>query len=151
FMWNFPAHVSPAASVMNSTDPCDYQLYIGPAAVSKPETQNVVWLMDNFPNIRFFIDLHSYGEDILYSWGDDENQTTDLNMNCLNAVYDGVRGVGGDAAYREFIETCDQTSAINLANDMAAAIQTVRGRAYTVEPSFSLYPTAGTSDDYSFS
>src|ERR1043166_7569032 len=34
---------------------------------------------------------------------------------------------------------------------MAAAIQTVRGRKYKVMQSLSLYPTAGTSDDYAYS
>jgi hypothetical protein len=34
---------------------------------------------------------------------------------------------------------------------MRAAIQAVRGRGYTVMQSMSLYPTAGTSDDYAYS
>jgi murein tripeptide amidase MpaA len=151
FLWNYPAHFSPSAPIQNSTDPCDYQVYIGPSAASEPETQNVVWMMDNFPNIRFLIDLHSYGEDILYSWGDDEDQTTTPTMNFQNPAFDGLRGLGGDTAYREYIPTSDMELAIGLANGMRDAIGAVRGRQYTVEPSFSLYPTAGTSDDYAFS
>jgi hypothetical protein len=34
---------------------------------------------------------------------------------------------------------------------MKTAIQAVCGRVYTVEQSMSLYPTAGTSDNYAFS
>ena len=34
-----------------------------------------MWLLDRFPNVRFFIDLHSYGETLLYNWGSDENQS----------------------------------------------------------------------------
>lgn len=100
------------------------------------------------PNIQFFIDLHSYGEDILYSWGDATDQTADPNMNFRNPAYDGVRG---DASYQEFITADDRSMTIALANSMADAIQAVPGRPYTVEQSISLYPTAGTSDDYSFS
>src|SRR5574337_641599 len=151
FLWNYPAHFDPTAAVRNSTDPCDYEVYIGPPAVSEPETQNVVWIVDNNPSIRFFMDLHSYGEDILYSWGDDEDQSADPGMNFLNASYDTLRGVGGDAAYREYIPTGDEALAKSLASSMASAIQAVRGRSYAVEPAFSLYPTAGASDDYSFS
>ena len=102
------------------------------------------------PSIRFVIDLHSYGEDILYSWGDDENQSTDSSMNFQNTSHDGARGVGGDA-YREYIKSPDESLAITMASSMAAAIQGVRGRTYLVEPAFQLYPTSGASDDYSFS
>jgi carboxypeptidase T len=107
--------------------------------------------MDSNPSIRFFVDLHSYGEDILYSWGDDEDQTADPNMNFLNSAYNGIRGIGEDTAYQEFIKSDDLSLAEALAQSMATAIQAVRGREYTIESSFSLYPTAGTSDDYSFS
>ena len=150
FMWNYPKFFDPSAPIANSTDPCDYQVYIGPSAVSEPETQNVVWLLDTNPNIRFFMDLHSFGEDILYSWGDDQDQTTDPNMNFQNPAFDGQRGIKDDA-YREYIPNQDLTSEINLANAMRDAIQKVRGRVYTVKSGFALYPTAGTSEDYCFS
>ena len=45
------------------------------AGFSEPEAANAKWIFDNFPNVRYFMDLHSSGEDILYTWGDDENQT----------------------------------------------------------------------------
>jgi murein tripeptide amidase MpaA len=110
-----------------------------------------VWLFDQFPNIRYFIDIHSYAEDILYNWGDDENQTADPAMNFQNAAYNGKRGVAGDTVYKEYLATADKTTAVNLANKMQAAIKNVRGRVYKVEQAMSLYPTAGTSDDYAFS
>src|SRR6202011_3185707 len=40
---------------------------------SEPETQNVKWLLDTNPRTRWFIDIRSYSEDILYNWGDDDN------------------------------------------------------------------------------
>jgi len=107
-------------------------------------------MFDKYPNIRYFIDVHSYSEDILYSWGDDDDQTSNPSMNFQNAAYNGKRGIAGDVKYKEYIPTTDKTTAVNLANKMKSAIQAVRGRVYKVEQSMDLYPTAGTSDDYAF-
>jgi murein tripeptide amidase MpaA len=151
FLWNYTTYYDASAPVQNSTNPCDYQVYIGPSAVSEPETKNAVWLFDKYSNIRYFIDIHSYSEDILYSWGDDDDQTTNSSMNFQNAAYNGKRGIAGDAKYKEYIASTDKTTAVNLANKMKTAIQNTRGRVYKVEQSMDLYPTAGTSDDYAFS
>jgi murein tripeptide amidase MpaA len=150
FLWNFPEYFSPASAVSDSTDPCDYQVYHGPSAFSEPESQNAKWIFDTFPNVSFFVDLHSYGEDILYSWGDDENQSVDPNMNFRNPAFDGMRGVTGDV-YKEYIPANDLTIALQVANAFHDGIQALRGTNYTVKPAFNLYPTAGTSDDYAYS
>src|SRR5215469_4133506 len=121
-----------------------------PQRLSEPESQNAMWIFDNFPNIGFFIDCHSYNQDILYSWGDDEDQSTDPTMNFQNPACNGQRGVSGDA-YKEYIPSNDLTTAIHLANTFHDGIQALRGTDYTVKPSFNLYPTAGTSDDYAYS
>src|ERR1041385_4823098 len=151
FLWDFKKHFAPNAPVRNSTNPCDPEIYVGPAPFSEPETKNAAWLFDQFPNIRFFIDVHSYSEDILYNWGDDQNQTQSAQMNFRNAAFDGKRGVPNDTKYKEFIPSADKTTAVKLANRMRTAIAAVRGRDYTVMQSMSLYPTAGSSDDYAFS
>lgn len=151
FMWDFTKFFSPNAPVQNSKDPCEPEIYIGPKAFSEPETRNVLWLFDNSPNIRYFIDVHSYSEDILYNWGDDVDQTSDPNMSFKNAAFNGQRGISNDTAYKEYIDAQDKAAAISLANTMRDAIKDVRGRVYTVEQSMSLYPTAGTSDDYAYS
>lgn len=148
FLWNYPVYFNPDAGVQSSTDPCDYQIYIGPEAASEPETKNVIWMMDEYKHISFFIDVHSYGEDILYNWGDAHDQTTNPKMNFQNSEYNGTRG---DGSYKEYIPKDDESKEIALANSMASAIQAVRGRKYTVEEGYSLYPTSGTSDDYAFS
>ena len=150
FMWDFPVFFASNAGVANSKMPCD-ETYIGPAATSEPETKNVVWLLENCPNIRYFVDLHSYSESILYNWGDDEDQVTDPNMNFQNPAYNGKRGLQGDQSYKEYMPTGDHALEIELANTMRTAIQSTRGRTYTVEPSVGLYPTAGTSADYAYS
>lgn len=146
-MWNYPLYFSQDAVVLSSTDPCNYETYIGPEAASEPETQNVISIIDSNPHIRY-LDLHSSGEDILYSWGDSEDQTTDEDMNFHNHRFDGLRG---DKSYKEFISSTDRSWAIKLAESMALAINAVRGREYSVKPSIALYPTSGASDDYSFS
>src|SRR5258708_19044999 len=83
--------------------------------------------------------------------GDDGDQTNGPAMNFQNAAFNDKRGITGDTKYKEYIDATDRTTAIDLANKMQAAIQSVRGRVYKVEQSMSLYPTAGTSDDYAFS
>jgi len=111
----------------------------------------VVSILDTRPNIRYFIDIHSYSEDILYNWGDDVNQANRPDMNFRNPAFDGKRGIENDTAYKEFMPSADQTAAVKLARAMRDAIKATRGRQYTVMQSLSLYPTAGTSDDYAFS
>jgi carboxypeptidase T len=151
FLWHYTKHFAPNAPVANSMDPCDHDVYIGPAPFSEPETKNVVWMFDNFDNIGYFVDVHSYSEDILYSWGDDQNQTRTPQMNFQNAAFDGKRGVANDTKYKEFIPTGDKAAAVKLAKKMRDAILAVRGRKYTVMQAMSLYPTAGSSDDYAYS
>ena len=150
FMWDFPTLFSPRAPVQTSVDPCK-ETYRGPSAVSEPETANVAWLLDRVPSVDYFIDIHSFGEDILYNWGDDVNQANRPDMNFRNPAFDGTRGIENDVAYKEFMPSADQTAAVKLANVMRDAIKATRGRQYTVMQSLSLYPTAGTSDDYAFS
>jgi len=149
-MWNFERHFAPD-TVENSRNPGDYETYTGPRAASEPETKNVIWLLDHFPQIRFFIDLHSYGETLLHNWGSDENQTDDPNMCFMNKAYDGKRGLIHDDEYREHMPAADQKLAIALGNKLADAIRLVRGRTYKVQQSVGLYPTAASSDDYAYS
>jgi carboxypeptidase T len=155
FLWDFPTYFNPAAGVVDSTDPCDAGFpdngtYHGPAAFSEPETQNAKWVFDAFPQVGYFVDVHSYSEDILYSWGDDEDQSADPSMNFTNPAFDGARGMSGDA-YREYIPPGDFATAISLANVMHDGVKAFRGTDYTVKSAYNLYPTAGTSQDYAYS
>ena len=150
FLWRFHRYFAPG-TVDSSQRPGDYESYIGPREASEPETRNVIWLLDRFPNIRYMVDLHSYGESILHSWGSDDTQATDPDMNFRNRVYDGKRGKLFDDVYREYFPPADKKAALDIARRMAAAIKVVRGRKYAVKPSVGLYPTAGATDDYSYS
>ena len=150
FLWRFDRHFAPG-TVGSSFSPSDYETYVGPRAASEPETRNVIWLLDRFPGIRYFVDLHSYGETILHSWGTDENQSRRPRMNFRNRTYDGTRGRIHDEGYREYIAPADAARAVRMGRRMASAIRAVRGRAYRVQQSVGLYPTAGASDDYCYS
>jgi murein tripeptide amidase MpaA len=157
FLWDFQSQFAATSAVSCSADPCNHDLYHGPSAFSEPESRNAKWMHDNHPNIGYFVDLHSFGLDILYSWGDDDNQEADSTMSFLNPVYDSVRGIldssgtPGAASFREYIPSADRAAAVDLANAFAAGVQAVRGTSYLVEQSVGLYPTSGASDDYSYS
>ena len=156
FLWEYTTAFSPKAPVATSTDPCD-EVYRGPAAASEPETANVTWLLDQHPSVSHFIDVHSFGEMILYNWGDDDDQTTDPSMNFHNPDYDGERGIpeatpGGDPhKYREYLPAADLGEAIALGTVMRDAIRSAHGRQYSLTSAVGLYPTSGTSDDWAYS
>src|SRR5712692_5235552 len=139
-----------SSGIGTSSSSCS-DVFKGPAAFSEPETRNVRSLVDNYPNIECFIDIHSYSEDILFPWGDDNDQTTDPNQNFQNPAFNGLRGTLGDAAYNEYIPSSDLDWYSRTGNRMRDAIAAVRGRVYTVMQSTGLYPTSGTSDDYAYS
>lgn len=151
FLWDLNAGFDPAAinDYLASTNP-GADTYHGHAPVSEAETKNINWIHDHYPRIRWYIDVHSYSEDILYAWGDDESQITDPAMNFTNAAYNGKRGIAGDA-YREYIPDADESMLIGLANAFKDTLFEVRKKVYVAKPAFGLYATSGTNDDYAFS
>ncbi|KAK3312587.1 hypothetical protein B0H66DRAFT_506214 [Apodospora peruviana] len=149
FLWNFPKYFASSASPA-STSPSS-QTFYGTAAQSEPETKNHVSVYDKFPKIRWFMDVHSAAGDILYSWGDDENQSTNTAMNFLSSTYDGKRGIVGDTAYKEYIPSADATNVKKVADATVAAMKAVGGRSYITQQAVGLYATSGATDDYAFS
>src|SRR5882672_1054662 len=149
-MWRFDRHFAPG-TVESSHHPGDFETYVGPRAASEPETRNVIWLLDHHPQIRYFVDLHAYGETILHSWGTDENQSDEPTMCFANPAFDGKRGRIHDDEYREHIDPDDERASVRLGRLMSRAIALVRGRKYKVQQSVGLYPAAGCSDDYTYS
>ena len=158
FLWDYPTAFAPAAvgaGTLASNDPSS-DLFHGRSAFSEAETQNVRWLFDGYPRIRRFIDIHSYGGNILHPWGDDANQSATTSMNFTNSGWNGQRGLSGDA-YSEYVVAGNLTSLQQMGNAMKAAIAGVRGESYNVAQSFFMpgwptpYPTSGASDDWAFS
>jgi murein tripeptide amidase MpaA len=153
FLWDFRRHFHPAATAstsLASDRPAD-ETYHGRCAFSEPETRNVAWVFDTFPRLRWYMDIHSAAGDILFNWGDDNNQLNDPAMQFLNAAFDGQRGLVGDTVYREWIEEQDYGKVTQVARRVSAAMQTVGGRASQPMQAVGLYPTSGASDDYAFS
>ena len=154
FLFDYQTAFSPLSGVSVTDDPCDddeTDVFQGTAAFSEPETRNVRWLLDQYTRTRWYVDVHSYGQTIMYSWGDDVNQSVDPQMNFSNAAYDGDRGVNQPATYGEYISAGDLGGVQGLAAAFQAALAPVRGTVYTAKPSFDLYPTCGAADDYTFS
>ena len=127
------------------------ETYHGSSPFSEAETQNIKWLLDTYSNISFFIDIHSYGQKIMYVWGDDENQSLDTEQNFSNPVYHGQRGLSGDA-YGEFIFGFDCQKIVHIANRMCNVLFAVRGKSYHIGQIFQQVGiSAGTSASYIFS
>ena len=152
FLWDFTVKFDPAAINLDlaSDNPADLTFH-GTSAFSEPETQNVQWLIDQFLRTRWFVDAHSYGELMLYSWGDDLDQTMDPSQNFQNPAFDGKRGTGDLSLYGEYIQAADQLTGSALASAMVSVTNAVRGSTYVAEQDFSLYGTSGASDDYIYS
>ena len=154
FLWDFPVKFAPGANpnTLASTDPAN-DLFHGTGPFSEPESRNVQWLVDQFPNARYFVDVHSYTGDVLHPWGDDENQTTDASKSFKNTAWDHQRGVAGDA-YGEYVPAVRLAELQTAANVMRDGINAVRGQGYVSKQGFwlwgSTYPTSGTSEDWAF-
>jgi hypothetical protein len=64
-------------------------------------------VFDQFPRIRWYVDIHSAVGDMLFTWGDDNNHTSDRQQNFRNPAWDGKRGIVGLEDYREWITETD--------------------------------------------
>lgn len=148
-VWDFEEYFAPGFAHA-SKDPRAY-IYIGPSPASEPETRNVVWLLDQLPSARWFIDIHSYTPAVLHSWGIDENQSADPAQNFQNPEYDLSRGIPWDTKYREFINEADLAEIVRLSSLMSECVQHAGGTIYPVRGAYSFYGTSGASDDYAYS
>ncbi|CAG5155662.1 uncharacterized protein ALTATR162_LOCUS3773 [Alternaria atra] len=105
-----------------STNPCS-ETYKGVAAGDAPENRGIRAQIDSLRasrGIRLYLDVHSYGQYILWPYG-----------------YDCSLRAENDAQHR------------SIATRAQSAIRAVSGTAYTIGPSCStLYATTGSSTDY---
>ena len=157
--WDYQRYYSPSGAAGNSasTNPCDPQVYVGPAAVSEPEVRNVETLMRE-QDIAYFVDCHSFSRKLLYPWGMDNNQSRDPSQNYLNTAWDGRRDGTTGGPYGEYIAADDLARHVRVGTAMHDAIVNGAGpdrRArvrseYAVEPGLALYPTTGTFSDYAY-
>jgi murein tripeptide amidase MpaA len=150
FLWDFPVKFAPNTWPA-STDPGN-ETYIGTGPFSEPETRNVQWLLDHVPNAAYFVDVHSYSGDVLYPWGDDQNQTVEPSMSFMNPDWDGKRGVKNDV-YGEYLPAARLTDLQTAAAVVRDGVWAVRGQSYVTLQAVGLYthPISGTSIDWAFS
>lgn len=133
-----------------SRSPCSDE-FVGSGAFSESETQNVRTLLDDYP-IECFVDVHSYGELILYPWGHAPNQTADPTQRHTLVDTSGWSELPTDAPdHKEYLSPADLERFTEIGEAAAQAIQRVRGRQYAVTQGLGLYPTTGTSSEYAFS
>ncbi|PIO74237.1 zinc carboxypeptidase [Teladorsagia circumcincta] len=100
--------------------PCQ-ETYCGRVALSEPEVMGLAAaILERRNEIRGYIALHSFGQDILYPWGHKVNE------------------------YPPDVEDLK-----SMANGIAAAIYSVYGTRYLVSNSAAgLYPASGAADDW---
>jgi hypothetical protein len=48
---------------------CTSDTYQGPAELSEPESRNAIWLVEQYPNIKFFMSVHSNGGQLFWQPG----------------------------------------------------------------------------------
>lgn len=153
FLWDFEAAFSPYAYTDSaaSDDPSS-EIFHGLAPESESETQAIVWTVEQFDGLSWFLDLHSFGGDVLYSWGDDNAQFKDPEQSFANKTYDGTRGFLGDdpaeAKYKEYLEKKDFDAEFGVAEKMIAAMDDAGSISYSALESVLLYPTSGASTDW---
>ncbi|KAI0408317.1 zinc carboxypeptidase [Xylaria palmicola] len=153
FAWDLKKWAPSVANDVASSNPSS-EVFHGTAIFSEPETQSIKYILDTYTKVRWFIDLHSYAGDVLYSWGSDTDQSTQPYKNFLNSTYDSVRGITGDSTsskYGEYISAEDLNNVRTAGNRFGSAMSAAAGNKYTVMQSAYLYPTSGASDDYAFS
>lgn len=158
--WDFERYYNDAGdiAVSASNDPCDFQVYVGPSALSEPESRNVASILRE-RRVEFYIDVHSFSRKILYPWGMDDNQSRDPSQNFRNPAYDGRRDGGPGGPYGEFIPRDLLDEHVRIGTGMHDAMvdgagDDPRARArseYAVEPGLALYPTTGTCSDFAAS
>jgi hypothetical protein len=149
FLWNFTEKFDPSVSPASTN--ASSQAFYGTAPFSEPESRDMAWVYDEYPNIHWYIDVHSAAGTLLYSWGDDVDQSHDPKQNLFNPAYDGKRGVVEDSIYKEYIDQEDWDNIRIAANRTTDAMISVGGREYIPQQAVGLYPTSGATDDWSFS
>lgn len=147
FVWDFEAAFSAEAGSPASNEPAS-EVFCGTAPASEPETEAVVWILDQYPNITWFMDLHSFAGTILYAWGDDDPGTEASEQNFTNSEFNGVRGVTGDSEYKEYFSADDLKTEEDGTSQMLAAMNLAGKVLYEAYPAVGLYSTSGSSNDY---
>lgn len=151
FAWNYTQTFHPNTSPASNNPRSETFYGTGPA--SEPETQAIVWTVDQFLNLTWFMDLHSYGPSILYAWGDDDASTENPDEVFNNPAFDGKRGLVSTQEtpgneYKEHFTASDLKTEVDVTDSMIEVMLQAGNAPYTNYPAVGLYPTSGASNDY---
>lgn len=169
--WDFELYYKSAVSstpgMQRLKDPCDPGIFRGRAPASEIETTNIKNLIDT-KDPAFFIDVHSHGRKLMFSWATETNQSATPTQNFTNANWDrtgpmaGRDGTAG-ALYGEFFPNAAPDRLLDdhiaIGNAMRDAILNAAGAnavartesTYTVTNSTGIgYMSPGSIDDYAF-
>ncbi|KAK0670017.1 putative peptidase [Cercophora samala] len=147
-VWNFTESFAPG--VDPASDDPSTEIYHGTGPLSEPETKNVDWTLDQFPDLGWFLDLHSPATLVLYGWCHDSNQALDRSQSWQNKAFDGKRGVVPDKPgfeYKEFLGQKDWDALTLAAARVAGGMTDSTGRFYRALQAPHLYPSSGCSAD----
>ncbi|PHH80557.1 hypothetical protein CDD80_1069 [Ophiocordyceps camponoti-rufipedis] len=126
-MFDYKRLFSPESSVFQITsDQPEQPVYKGPEAESETETKSLMYVLRAVKSLSWYLDLHSFGGHVLYSWGHDTAQTTDPRQSFANVAYDGQRGLV-EHGYGEFMEEDQLAAQIDVSNRMVRAMNKVGG------------------------
>lgn len=133
-----------------SSSTCSNETYRGVCSNNEPETRNIPWLLQNYPNIRFHCDMHSYGNYLLWPPG--------VNAAALNSNMDPL-----DSALTATSQPDEITggSSLQYAGFLNRNAQRLRSATYVhrgttlsqarIGPTYKvLYEAAGNSADESY-
>jgi len=146
--WEFERlFIADTAHVSDNPSEDDYH---GPEPFSEAESRNVRSLLDQYPTVRWLVDVHGPAQCIQYNWGIDQTQSLEQGKNFRNVNWDRLRGERNDA-YGEHKPSEDADLAQRLAERMSAAVLAVRGSRWPAGPAFdTLYALSGALIDYAY-
>ncbi|KAL0932560.1 peptidase m14 [Colletotrichum truncatum] len=156
FLWDYMKDFAPSVGPNVASDDPISETFHGTAPFSEAETKNIKWVVDEYKQVQWFLDVHSYTGTVLYNWGSDENQLSKPYMNFMNESYNAARGLMPDTPadggiYGEYLPSKDWSDKVFAATRMVNAMDAAVGRHHEVQQSAYLYPTSGASDDWVFS
>jgi murein tripeptide amidase MpaA len=162
FAWDYKSFYTAAAAKVNSasTDPCNYDVYVGSGAHSEPETRNLMWFFST-KNIAYYVDIHACAHMVLYSWGDDDNQSAEPSQNFANAAaWDGKRDGLLGTTYGEYMPPAVGSNLVLYGQRIVDAIIAAAGSdpdarkssTYRFGPiARTIYTATGSAPDFCFS
>ncbi|KAI9147641.1 Zinc carboxypeptidase [Paramyrothecium foliicola] len=152
FVWDYKKAFNLEAADSPASDDPSSEVFYGTEPASEAETKAVVWTLDQYQNITWFMDLHSFTGSILYAWGDDDTGTEAPEQNFVNPDFDGKRGFVGedppDSIYKEYFTASDLKIEEDGTSAMVNSMIAAGGVQYNAYPAVGLYPTSGASNDY---